>query len=270
MAAAGRSVSGTRGLVWHIRQARLSHVPWELFTDESTGGFMASDFLAVPYWTELPGPDPEVAEFYRRLFGWDEPATGPGARSDGWQVFIPVSNVEATVSVVRQEGGTVERTTGSAGRTVTATCLDPRGARFTVCLPDARPAPVGGEHGAFCRAELLCFDRAAAERFYGAVFGWTTDPRVRPDYTYYDWMLGETDIAGLMPLIPPGWRADLSEQWIVYFQVDDYDATACRVCELGGTVEVPRERIPPGWVLVCRDPRGTLFHVIEFASGVPA
>ena len=50
--------------------------------------------------------------------------------------------------------------------------------------------------------------------------------------------------------------------WIVYFKVDDVDATVEQVEALGGTIEKPAEDTPYGRFAACTDPTGTRFKVL--------
>ncbi len=50
---------------------------------------------------------------------------------------------------------------------------------------------------------------------------------------------------------------------MVYFAVEDCDAGAARVSELGGTVSVPPTDIPPGRLSVVNDPHGAVFTIIR-------
>jgi len=63
---------------------------------------------------------------------------------------------------------------------------------------------------------------------------------------------------------------DLPSHWMVYFAVDDTDATAARVTELGGVVSVPPFDAPVGKMAVVNDPDGNAFSIIAFAGEVDA
>jgi predicted enzyme related to lactoylglutathione lyase len=57
---------------------------------------------------------------------------------------------------------------------------------------------------------------------------------------------------------------DVPAHWMVYFAVDDVDATSARVKELGGEVVVGPDDIPKvGRFAVLRDPQGAHFSVIK-------
>ena len=59
------------------------------------------------------------------------------------------------------------------------------------------------------------------------------------------------------------WPADLLSHRMVYFAVDDCDAAAANVAELGGTVSMPPTAIPVGRLSVVNDPQGVVFSIIR-------
>ncbi len=63
--------------------------------------------------------------------------------------------------------------------------------------------------------------------------------------------------------------AEVPAHWAVYFLVDDADASAARVTELGGSVSMPPMDIEPGRFAVVADPQEATFkhHAAEGGSG---
>jgi predicted enzyme related to lactoylglutathione lyase len=53
---------------------------------------------------------------------------------------------------------------------------------------------------------------------------------------------------------------------MVYFAVEDVDAAAKRVEELGGKVAVPPTDTPAGRFAVVNDPQGAVFSIIALAA----
>jgi hypothetical protein len=135
---------------------------------------------------------------------------------------------------------------------------DPQGAFVSIYQPesDEMPAP----EGVFVWDELGTTDVGGAERFYGAVFGWTTTD-MGPDYGGYRiFKCGETDAGGLMALpdasMPAGWQP--------YVAVDDVDATTAKAKELGGSVLMEPMDVPKvGRIAVLRDPQDAAFGIIK-------
>jgi hypothetical protein len=66
-----------------------------------------------------------------------------------------------------------------------------------------------------------------------------------------------------MPMVGDMWPADLPSHWMTNFAVDDADASAAKVTELGGNVSVPPTDIPPGRFAVVNDPHGAVFSILK-------
>ena len=98
--------------------------------------------------------------------------------------------------------------------------------------------------GRFVWYELMTPDVEAAKVFYADVVGWGTTNALMPGSAYSFFTTGEKRICGLLEL-PAGARAGGAIPfWIGFIEVDDVDAAADRVWELGGTVYVPPKDIP--------------------------
>jgi predicted enzyme related to lactoylglutathione lyase len=267
----------------------------------------------VPCWIDTNQPDPEAAlAFYGGLFGWEfedvMPADAPGHYYIGrirggdvaavssvpegapptavWNTYVWVDDADATTAAAQAAGGTVVGEpfdVMDAGRM--AVLLDPEGAAFCVWqAKNHRGARIVNEHGSLNFNGLATRDRGAAERFYGAVFGWkaldipsgTTwtlsaygdhleeaTPGLREQMAQMGAPDGFIDVvAALEPI-----SADDTEtpaHWSVTFGVDDADAIAARVAELGGTVV--SEPTDGPWVrsAVIEDPQGARFVASQF------
>jgi uncharacterized protein len=101
-------------------------------------------------------------------------------------------------------------------------------------------------------------DPAAAAEFYGALFGWTLTEAVPPGApgSYRIATLEGADVAA----IAPGTGGPAT--WNTYVAVDDCDATAAAVADLGGTVTAPPEDAGPGGrAASCTDPQGAPFRL---------
>ena len=94
-------------------------------------------------------------------------------------------------------------------------------------------------------------DLARAKRFYGALFGWEIEEGGHVANTKF----------------PLGLSASGPAEFPnAYFRVDDIDAAADRVCQLGGSVR-ERNTYPSGPNAVCVDPDGTVFSLWQPAPG---
>jgi predicted enzyme related to lactoylglutathione lyase len=131
-----------------------------------------------------------------------------------------------------------------------AVIADPQGAVIATFSPQG-DAPRNG--GTFVWDELLTTDVDDAKRFYGEVFGWTSEDKPMGPATYTIFKrAGDTDVGGLMQRP----REDIPVHWTTYIATQDADATVARAKELGATIlsepmDVPKmdasrsSRIPP-------------------------
>ncbi|MGW3338897.1 VOC family protein [Streptomyces sp. NPDC001009] len=109
--------------------------------------------------------------------------------------------------------------------------------------------------GTPCWVSLMTRAAAAAEEFYGAVFGWEfrAGPLGRPVRA----SLHGQEVAVINQLPPD---AGLSAAWTPYLASDDVDLTAERVRLSGGTVAVgPLDAGDNGRVAIAADPSGAVF-----------
>jgi uncharacterized glyoxalase superfamily protein PhnB len=100
-------------------------------------------------------------------------------------------------------------------------------------------------------------DTARAAAFYGALFGWETEGGALGDG--YQHVANTALPLGLTPGSP-------DEPAILYYRVDDIDAVAARVGELGGRV-VERAMYDSGPCIECTDDQGRTFHLWQPAPG---
>ncbi|MBD5785026.1 VOC family protein [Cellulosimicrobium terreum] len=120
--------------------------------------------------------------------------------------------------------------------------------------PAVEPAPRTYPHGVPCWVDTEQPDVDAALAFYGALLGWEFEDRLPPgaDGRYVVASLGGQDVAAIASGEgPPAWNT--------YVAVDDVDASARGVPDLGGVVlDGPTTVGPPGRMAVVRDPQGAV------------
>ena len=112
-------------------------------------------------------------------------------------------------------------------------------------------------HGVPCWVDTEQPDVDAALAFYGALFGWDLEERQPPDGNgrYVVASLGGKEVAAIA-------SGDGTPAWTTYVAVDDVDATARGVPDLGGAVlDGPTTIGPPGRVAAVRDPQGATFRL---------
>ncbi|MET8968491.1 VOC family protein [Streptomyces hydrogenans] len=116
--------------------------------------------------------------------------------------------------------------------------------------------------GAPCWLSLAARDLGAAERFYGAVLGWTFRPgELEAGQAYAVGERDGTPVAGIAALAA---ELALPVAWTVFFAVEDADAAVARIRERGGTVGVGPVAYPPqGRAALATDRDGAAFGVWE-------
>jgi predicted enzyme related to lactoylglutathione lyase len=235
-------------------------------------------------WTDLSTPDADAAKaFYGGLFGWDfeeSPVPGDGVyvmarlggraaaamyetteRHPAWASYVTVDDADATTARAGELGANVLAEpfdVMDVGRM--ATIQDPTGAVFCVWQPRTSiGAEVVNGPGALSLNQLNTTDPEAAQRFYSELFGWRFEAVHGGPGPYFGIYRGEATNGGMMPM-PSGQPAP--SHWLVYFGIDDIDATADRIGSTGGTVMVPPFEVPGGRILVAHDPHGAIFALV--------
>ncbi|MFK0211547.1 VOC family protein [Streptomyces sp. NPDC090298] len=118
----------------------------------------------------------------------------------------------------------------------------------------------GDAGGAPCWLNLSARDPGAAQRFYGAVLGWTFRPSDLGD----GYVVGERDGVPVAGIAPVAAELAVPVAWTVFFGVEDADAAVARIRERGGTVGVgPMAFAPQGRAAFATDLEGAAFGVWE-------
>ena len=246
-------------------------------------------------WVDLSTTDLAGAHaFYSGLFGWDvddQPLPGGGSytqfRIDGysvtgagqmmqemldagapsvWTSYVNVEDADAVAARAAEAGGVAfvpPMDVMDQGRM--ALIQDPTGAPFGIWQPAAHVgAQVVNQPNSLVWNELQTNDQEKAQAFYRHVFGWTDETS---DSGYVTWHQDGRLHCGSI-LIGEDW-GDVAPNWLVYFLVENVDATVERTRELGGrVVKGPSDIAGMGRMAVLQDPQGAVFAVIRF--DVPA
>jgi uncharacterized protein len=115
--------------------------------------------------------------------------------------------------------------------------------------------------------ELMTADKAAAERFYTTVVGWTTAPFDGAPQPYTMWMRGEQPVGGVMDLPDDLKQMGVPPHWMWYIGVPKLEEAAANVTRLGGKVVSPVIDVPTvGRMQMVADPQGGAFSLYEPAS----
>lgn len=259
----------------------------------------------VPCWMASVQTDPErAAAFYSALFGWEtenlmpEAAHGdyvicrargldaaaivsvdgaPAPAAAVWSTHIWVDDAEATARNVEHAGGRVIGAPfESPGGAVVGVLADPAGAVFCVWEPrERRGAQVVNEPSAWAMSQLITDDPERAQRFYGSVFGWTTEEISMGEnrvtlFRVPGYVGGEPQqpvsrevIAAMSELRPDAVAAGTAPHWSPDFWTADAELAAATAASLGGSVIVEPHAAPPFQRVVLADPEGATFSVSQ-------
>jgi hypothetical protein len=238
--------------------------------------------------------DADARYMVARLDGLDVAAIGTPpdpAAPVAWATYIGVASADESATAVRAAGGTVLMgpfDVMDAGRM--AVCADPTGAAFNLWQPGrTRGAQMVNAPGSWNWSNLTTRDPHAAISFYDAVFGWLAAPVDVDDALmlqlpgYGDWLAerdptlrerhaalgvpaGFSDIvAWLQPVTSGSVPDDVPSHWDVTFAVEDPDALAERVTDLGGSVVTAPLDTGPVRMAVLADPWGATFTISHYA-----
>ena len=119
-------------------------------------------------------------------------------------------------------------------------------------------------HGAFSWFELMTSDVEGAKEFYAKLFNWTTEALEMEGGTAYNVVKVDGEGTGGIMGIPPQ-AGQMPSMWGIYITVDDVDATARAVKDLGGQVLMGPQDIPEvGRFYVFQDPQGAILSAITY------
>ncbi|MCY3913253.1 MAG: VOC family protein [Chloroflexi bacterium] len=114
--------------------------------------------------------------------------------------------------------------------------------------------------GAPCWVDLATTDQVAAKAFYADLFGWDCqdNPMDEAGNVFYTMAMVDGAFVGGMYEQPQDQReAGIPPHWMIHLAVDDVDAIAARVPELGGTVGAPPfDVFEAGRMSIISDPAG--------------
>lgn len=247
--------------------------------------------VGAPCWADLWTSDVEGSRrFYAELFGWEaaEPseefggyfmflrdamptAGGMGPMGDMpagnvWTIYLATDHIAAAAE--RAEAAGANRYMGPepvADLGIQLQMADPSGATVGMWQEGTFPGfIVLDEPGTPSWCELHTRDFQGALAFYREVFGWETEMVGDTDEFRYAVVLAEAgseeQVAGIMDAgawLPEG----VDAVWSIYFGVEDAQAAADRVVELGGSVVDPPVETPYGVLATVADPAGAVFKL---------
>jgi hypothetical protein len=252
----------------------------------------------APCWVDLQTSDVDRARaFYTGVFGWtaaeasadfggyfmfvrgDRPVAGcmpadaEAPVSDVWSIYLATDDVAKTLeSAVTHGGQVVVHAMPVADLGTMGFLIDPGGAGIGLWHAGTFPGFVDlAEAGAPSWFELMTSDYAGAASFYRDVLGWQTSVLSdTPEFRYLTMSEPGSDapLAGVMDTTTS--PDSVPSHWSLYVGVDDADASAARVVELGGTVVRAPEDTPHGRIAEILDPSGAALKIVAPNEAMPA
>lgn len=240
-------------------------------------------------WRDLMTRDvAAVQRFYGELLGWQFEQTRRGSRpyivarlggtpvagivdvtsmSDAgsqWISYLAVADINASVEVVKGEGGRVLAEPRDLPLARAAVVTDPQGAPLGLAqLRRPVPDPAQPVTGTFFWQEYLARDVTEALAFYKRLAGYESVVLEARQGIEYHVLRTSRGRAGLFRL--PAAVADVEPNWLPYVLIADPDALAARVSDLGGRIVVPAspER-RNGTLVVIADPGGAVLALQKY------
>jgi predicted enzyme related to lactoylglutathione lyase len=109
--------------------------------------------------------------------------------------------------------------------------------------------------GTPCWVDLATTDLDGAQRFYGAVLGWTAREAPAGHYSFFE-REGAT-VAGLQPLTGEQREQGMASSWSMYVHAEDIEATVKRATDLGASIVFEPFDVPgAGRMGALADPQG--------------
>lgn len=246
-----------------------------------------------PIWVDLGSQDAAGSrEFYGKVFGWNvavnpDPQYGGYARATtggkdvagispamspeqptAWSLYIGTDDADALAERVTAAGGTVVAPpfdVGDQGRM--AVFQDPTGAFISAWQPTAMGGFQTSGANAYGWAELNSRGLGEALPFYRQVFGWTTktSPMGEGQPPYTELQVEGQSVAGAMemnPMVP----AAVPSYWMVYFTVQDVDASYQKAIGAGAREMMAPGDFPGGRFAIITDPQGATFGLLSMRA----
>ena len=239
-------------------------------------------------WLDLWTSDVEGSrQFYRDLFDWtpEEPSEEFGGywmfQRDGvpvagamgdmgemkadntWKIYLSTSDINETLAQGEHHGAHFHMPPMPVADLGIQTVLsDANGAVLGAWQPLSFPGfMTTDEHGTPCWFELNARDYAGAVDFYTSVFKLSAAVWADSDEFRYTTLVSHgKEVAGILDASSRLAPSDAAH-WVVYWQVDDVDATLSRLRELGGTVHEGPLDSPFGRIATVADPAGAVFKL---------
>ena len=244
----------------------------------------------TPCWIDLMVTDSEAArQFYSRLFGWDiqdgppeaggylmcmlkgrpvaaispKPAENP--YPNVWSTYLASDDLDTTAAKAKAAGSQFmmePMDVMTAGRLAFA--MDPTGAPYGIWQAGEHTGVgVYNEPGALIWNELMTRDYQGAKAFYSSVFGFTYDD-LGESFAYSTVRrAGDGQIVGGLGELDASKPAEVPASWVIYFMVENCDASAAKALELGASIVRQPFDTPFGRMVPLVGAQGEAFSLIQ-------
>lgn len=246
----------------------------------------------TPNWLDIGVDDVDAAvSFYSALFGWDiqegseetggyrmamlkgRPVAGVAPKMEPnehtyWNTYIASDDVDATAEKIKAAGGTMfvePMDVMTFGRMLVA--VDTNGAPFSVWQAyDHIGAGIYNESGAYIWNENLSTDPEKAKTFYTDVFGYTYQSFGEPQENEPEYSVilreGGSTMDDCIGGLGSSSQMGGGNHWLVWFAVDDVDASTAKAAELGGSAVAEPFDSPIGRMSVVQGTNSEVFGMI--------
>ena len=233
-------------------------------------------------FAELHTPEPErSAAFYRDLFGWSLQPIADGywlfrsgesdvvamrhSATHAWIPFVHIDRIESAVDKASSQGMRLLANADETPRVArTAVLRDQEGAVFGLWEPRGiRGTALETGPGSVWWIELATAAMEPAQQRYASLFDWgvtTTMKFENGPLGYTLFKVGDRSVAGAFQF-EPDWGVDPG--WQVYYEVENFNASAQRACSLGGSQGFWRDAPHAGRIGTLVDPDGGLFWIAQ-------
>ena len=112
-----------------------------------------------------------------------------------------------------------------------------------------------------CWCELQTRGARKAAEFYEQLFGWKLGGKDGADYIQF--FNEDSPLGGFFELEGKTGLEQIPPNWMVFFAVDDVDASHAKARSLGATDMVPPQDFPGGRFAIMNDPQGASFAMLK-------
>lgn len=121
--------------------------------------------------------------------------------------------------------------------------------------------------GTICWRELATSDFEKAKNFYSEMFGWHLEQSKITPMQYIEIHIAGRAAGGMMQIDEKWGDHPPPSHWTAFIAVANADETAVKIKANGGSMrQEPFDAPGVGRIGLCKDPDGTNFAIIQFAS----